>query len=192
MRCQHACHCLIALGLFSPMAAFAHPADAAFASFASGVAHPWLGLDHVVAMVLVGLWAMQLGGRARWACPLLFVCAMVAGSVLSGAMASTMSTVELLIALSVATLGTLVAFRARLPLSIASALLIVFAMSHGCAHGMEGAGGYAFTAGFAAATLSLHAVGALSAAAMMRWYRATALQALGACAAALGAVLIVG
>jgi len=87
-------------------AALAHVGDHSHMSFAEGLAHPFTGLDHMLAMVAVGLWASQIGGRALWLLPLTFPAVMAAGAALGfGGVA--LPWVEIGIAVSVLVLGTI-------------------------------------------------------------------------------------
>jgi urease accessory protein len=149
-----------ALALF-PTAAFAHTGAGATHGFLDGFSHPIGGVDHVLAMVTIGLFAFQLGGRALWAVPATFVAAMGLGGLL-GAAGFALPQVELGIALSVAALGTLVATGAKTPVAPAMALAGVFAVFHGHAHGSEmpaAASALGYGAGFLLATALLHATG---------------------------------
>jgi urease accessory protein len=134
--------------------------DHAF-SFASGLKHPLGGLDHLLAMVAVGLWASLNGGRALWAWPVAFVGVMVLGG-LAGMAGVPLPMVEPGILASVIVLGLLVLAAARLPVWAGAALVAVFAVLHGHAHGAElpaeGAA-VSYFAGFALATAALHALG---------------------------------
>lgn len=129
--------------------------------FTGGFGHPIGGLDHLLAMVAVGLWAAQLGGRARWAVPAAFLGALAAGAAL-GAGGLAFGGVEQGIAASVLVLGLLVVTAARLPLAAGMAVAAVFAVFHGVAHGAEmpaDASGAAYGLGFLAATALLHTAG---------------------------------
>jgi urease accessory protein len=129
--------------------------------FGSGFAHPLHGLDHVLVMVAVGLWAGQLGGRARWLVPMSFVAVMALGGVLAMAGLRVLYTEEGIL-LSVLVLGILVAVAARFPLPASMAIVGIFAFFHGHSHGMEmpaNAVGYAYGTGFILATALLHMVG---------------------------------
>jgi urease accessory protein len=129
--------------------------------FGSGFAHPLHGLDHILVMVAVGLWAGQLGGRARWLVPASFVVVMALGGALAMAGLRVPYTEEGIL-LSVLVLGVLVAVAARFPLPACMAIVGIFAFFHGHSHGMEmpaNAVGYAYGAGFILATVLLHAVG---------------------------------
>ena len=126
-----------------------------------GLEHPLMGLDHICAMVAVGIWAAQRGGRAIWLVPLSFVFVMAMGGAF-GMSGVSLPFVEPGIVLSVIVLGLLVAAAVRLPL-VASVLVVgLFALVHGHAHGAEipaVASGFAYAIGFLFATAILHAVG---------------------------------
>ena len=126
---------LATLLLVSPTLALAHPGHD-HAGVLSGIAHPIFGLDHLLAMVAVGLWAAQQTGKARWALPLIFVATMLLGG-LAGFAGIEMPLMETGIAGSVLALGLLVALAIRPPLVVAAALTALFAASHGVAHGLE-------------------------------------------------------
>jgi urease accessory protein len=143
-----------------PTAALAHVGVGSTSGLA-GFMHPLSGLDHQLAMVLVGIFAYQLGGRALWLVPLAFVSAMAFGGVL-GVLAAPMPFVEIGIALSVILLGAGVAFGIKPPVAVAVAAVGLFAVFHGHAHGTEmplDVSGAAYAAGFMAATALLHAIG---------------------------------
>ena len=145
----------------SGSAAFAHPGHGGAAGFSHGFLHPLGGLDHVLAMVAVGLFAAHLGGRALWAVPATFVAVMAAGGAL-GMAGMAVPFVETGIALSVVVLGLAVALRMSVPTLAAMALVGFFAVFHGYAHGAEmpaDASGASYAAGFLAATALLHAAG---------------------------------
>ena len=130
-------------------------------SFSEGLLHPFSGLDHVLAMVAVGLWASQLGGRALWLLPLTFPVVMAAGAAL-GFGGVPLAWIEIGIALSVVALGALVAFRARPSLAVSVPLIGLFALLHGYSHGVElpaEASALSYAAGFIAATAVLHLIG---------------------------------
>ena len=129
--------------------------------FVAGFSHPLLGLDHLLAMLGVGVWAAQLGGRATWLVPAAFVGVMVAGAALALSGAA-LPMVEFGIGGSVLAIGGLIAFCARLPVALAMALAGLFALFHGHAHGTELPGfahPAAYGAGFVLATALLHATG---------------------------------
>jgi len=142
-------------------AALAHVGDHSHMSFTEGMLHPFSGLDHVLAMVAVGLWASQLGGRALWLLPLTFPAVMAVGAGL-GLSGVTLPWVEIGIAGSVMVLGAVVALALRPSLAISIPLIGAFALLHGYTHGIElpaSASALSYGAGFIAATLVLHAVG---------------------------------
>jgi urease accessory protein len=141
-------------------AALAHSGAGVTSSFTHGFVHPIGGLDHVLAMVAVGLYAALLGGRALWLVPATFIGAMAAGGAL-GMTALALPHGEIGIALSVIALGLAIALRISLPVLIATALAGLFAILHGHAHGAEmpDASGLTYAAGFMLATALLHGVG---------------------------------
>ena len=150
----------MAASLFVPFAA-AHHLGAHGAGFASGVAHPLAGLDHILAMIAVGLWAAQLGGRAYWKVPLAFVSMMALGAVVATA-GLPLPAVESGIAASVLILGLLITFSARVPTTLGMMLVGVFALFHGHSHGMElpqAASAASYGLGMLLATIGLHATG---------------------------------
>ncbi|MGL6069993.1 HupE/UreJ family protein [Craterilacuibacter sp.] len=163
-----------------------HGAD----SFTQGLTHPFAGIDHLLAMFAVGLWAAQQGGRARWQGPLTFVLALAAGGML-GMLGVGLPALENGIALSVMLGGLLVVAVARVHTALALAGIGFFALWHGVAHGLEmpdNASAAAYASGFMLASALLHASGlaighgALKVSGMLRM--------LGAAIAASGAVLL--
>ena len=141
------------------------------AGLIAGMLHPFSGLDHLLAMVAVGLWAAQQGGRALWVLPLSFVGAMATGAALgmTGAAFIGMDTV---IALSVLALGLLVALRRQMLLPIAASLTAAFALFHGVAHGQEmplATSPWVYALGMLSATAVLHAAGVLVGSKARHW-----------------------
>ena len=153
---------LLSLALTSlPTAAFAHTGVGAANGFAHGFMHPIGGLDHVLAMVAVGLLAARLGGRALWLVPFSFVTMMILGGV-AGASGFCLPFVELGITGSILVLGFVIALGRQLPAAFAAALVGFFGIFHGHAHGTEmpvDAQGLLYGAGFVVATMLLHAAG---------------------------------
>ncbi|MCW4629130.1 MULTISPECIES: HupE/UreJ family protein [Marinomonas] len=152
---------LVAALLLASGAVLAHPGHEQASSFMTGFAHPMGGLDHLLAMVAIGLWAASIGGRALWAIPAAFVMTMLLGGGLAVA-GLTVPFVEQGILLSVIVLGALVLFAKRLPTTVCVAIAGGFALFHGAAHGMEmplNANGLQYALGFALATAGLHVVG---------------------------------
>jgi urease accessory protein len=141
--------------------ALAHPGHGPEQGAAAGFLHPLGGWDHILAMVAVGIWAAQLGGRALWRVPAAFVAAMAAGAVL-GHFTGAVPGIEQTVAASVLILGLLVGTAARIPVGAGMALVGLFAVFHGMAHGAAipvDADGLAYGAGFIGATALLHAAG---------------------------------
>lgn len=152
---------LAVLAAFAPSTAFAHTGVGATAGFAHGFLHPLTGLDHVLAMVMVGVFAFQLGGRALWLVPATFVGVMALGGAL-GVAGIDVPFVEAGIALSVIVLGAVVALQVRAPVAVAMAVVGLFAIFHGHAHGSEmpeSAAGAVYGLAFMLATALLHTAG---------------------------------
>lgn len=175
-----------------PGAALAHAGHDA-GTILAGMSHPVSGADHVLAMVAIGLWAAQAGGRALWAAPLTFVAAMLAGGV-AGAAGLPFPAVEPMILASVILLGAAVAMALRAPLQVALPLLAAFGAAHGWAHGAEGpqAGLAAYAAGFALVTAALHVLGIGLGLALGRLAGGRGTRVLGAVTVAAGVALAVG
>lgn len=140
--------------------ALAHLSPEQHGSFAAGLSHPVFGLDHILAMVAVGLWAAFLGGRAMWALPVSFVGFMMLGFI-AAIWAVPLPFVEPMILASVLALGLAVALSVRLPVSATVVTVGFLALFHGHAHGGElgTAAAFTFGAGFALSTALLHALG---------------------------------
>jgi urease accessory protein len=149
------------LMLLVPSTANAHTETGTVGGFGSGFLHPLTGLDHVVAMVAVGLWGAFLGAPAIWILPVIFPVVMALGGAL-GILGIPVPGIETGIALSGVILGLMVAFAATPPLRIAGAIVGVFAIFHGHAHGTElpeAANALTYAAGFVIATGLLHISG---------------------------------
>jgi urease accessory protein len=144
-----------------PTAALAHVGVGRMSGFMHGFMHPLGGLDHQLAMILIGIFAYRLGGRALWLVPLTFISVMaVAG--LFGVLGVPVPFVELGISLSVIVLGAIVAFGIKAPVAVAMGVVGLFAIFHGHAHGSEmpmDASGVEYGIGFMLATALLHAIG---------------------------------
>jgi len=150
-----------ALLIAAATAAHAHTGVGSTAGLAHGFVHPLGGIDHVLVMVAVGLFAVHLGGRALWLVPLSFISMMILGGAF-GMAGIGLPFAEIGIGLSVVVLGLAVAFEFHLPTAAAMALVGLFAIFHGHAHGAEmpeTVSGLAYGAGFGAATVLLHAAG---------------------------------
>jgi urease accessory protein len=151
----------LVLLLSSARPAFAHAQKGEAVGFVTGFLHPISGLDHVLAMVAVGLWGAQLGAPAIWPLPVAFPIVMAAGGML-GLMGVALPGTEYGIAASAILLGAAVMFEARPPLVVAATLVAFFAIFHGHAHGTElppGQSALLYSMGFVVATGCLHAAG---------------------------------
>ena len=177
--------------------ALAHTGAGHASGFAHGSVHPIGGLDHVLAMVAVGVFAARLGGRALWLVPGAFVLAMVTGGALAMAGVA-LPFIEIGIGLSIVVLGAAIAFRLDLPLAVAMALVGLFAVFHGQAHGAEmpeTASGLAYGAGFMLATVLLHAAGiglGIMPARLAPWQGLRIAQVGGGLMAAAGVAILAG
>jgi urease accessory protein len=184
---------LFAIALFlSPALAFAH-AGHDHAGLLAGLAHPVFGLDHLLAMLAVGLWAAQQSGAARWALPLTFVGTMLIGGLL-GFNGLQIPLMETGIAASVLAFGLLVAVATRLPMIVALVLTALFALTHGVAHGLElpePASPWGYAAGFVLATAALHASG-YTLVRLLPQAAAPLVRILGSASALTGAWLLAG
>jgi urease accessory protein len=144
---------------------WAHVGVHAGGGFSTGFAHPFFGLDHLLAMVAVGIWAAQMGGRSLLALPATFVTVMAIGAML-GAAGVLLPQVEGVVAISVLALGCAVGSSVRLAWHWAVPLVAAFALFHGHAHGVEipaFATPWQYFIGFAVATASLHGLGVCAA-----------------------------
>jgi urease accessory protein len=163
-----------ALAVCSPVWAHHEGSLSSAGGFAAGLAHPWFGLDHLLAMVAVGLLAAQMRGRALWLLPAAFLGMMIVGGAL-GMAGYQPPYIETGIALSVVALGAAVAWGSKYPLAAATACVGMFGLIHGHAHGAEMpalAAPALYACGFLAATALLHAVGVASGVALVghrRW-----------------------
>ncbi len=157
-RLAAAALCALAL---APVIALAHEETGQAAGFLAGLAHPVSGLDHVLAMVAVGLWGAVLGAPAIWVLPVAFPLVMALGG-LMGLLGFPLPGVEVGIAVSAIVLGVMVLAEVRPPLWLAAAIVAFFAIFHGHAHGRElpaGTSALLYSLGFVVATGLLHAVG---------------------------------
>lgn len=187
-----------ALAAFAALASFGAPAAAhtghGLDGMAAGFLHPFGGIDHLLAMLSVGVWAAQQGGRATWLLPSAFVAIMSAGGA-TGSLGGGVAGTETLIIASVLVLGAVIAAAAKPPLWIAAPLVGTFALFHGVAHGdelPEAAGAPAYAAGFIAATVLLHAAGLALAVALRTGLSHRMLRAAGAAQIGAGLLLAVG
>jgi urease accessory protein len=174
--------------LASASPAFAHTQQGQAAGFLTGLRHPTSGLDHVLAMICVGLWGAQLGAPAIWLLPVTFPMVMAIGGFFA-LLGMPLPGVELGIAASAILLGLMVAREARPPLWLAAAIVAFFAVFHGHAHGAElpaGQSGLLYSVGFVMATGCLHASG-IAIGLVHRWeWGKVVLRAAGVVVAAAG------
>ena len=148
-------------------AASAHPGHGTANGFLPGAAHPLTGLDHILAMIAVGLWAAQLvnlgsGKKALWIIPAAFMTMMAIGGALGMTHIVQLSLAEVGIGASVLVLGVLIAAAVKLPLPVSAAIVGCFAVCHGFVHGAEmpkAISGWSYGVGFITATFALHAAG---------------------------------
>ena len=166
----------------------AHVESGEAAGFLSGLEHPISGLDHVLAMVAVGLWGAQLGAPAIWLLPITFPLVMAVGGFL-GLVGVPIPAVEIGIAASSIALGAAILFQLRPTVTAALLAVCAFAIFHGHAHGTElppGESGLLYSLGFVAATGLLHALG-IGIGVVHRWdWGRRALQGAGAAVCAGG------
>lgn len=144
-----------------PTLSLAHSGHESGSGFMAGLAHPVAGMDHLLAMVAVGLWGAHLGGHARWQLPLAFIATMIVGT-LVGVSGFAMVGAEMMIVLSVVVLGLALTLTKSIKPVVAVAVCSSFALFHGAAHGAEmpvwaSVGSYAV--GFTLATAALHVAG---------------------------------
>jgi urease accessory protein len=176
-----------------PATAHAHVGVGPVHDLLHGLEHPLTGLDHIGAMVAVGIWAAQRGGRAIWLVPLSFVSVMTLGGAL-GMAGVKVPFVEPGIVLSLIVLGVFIAAAVRLPLAASVAIVSLFALAHGYAHGAEipaAASGLSYAAGFIIATACLHAVGIGFGLLTQRMHASQLVRFAGAAIAVCGLYLVV-
>ena len=182
------------LALVVPATAHAHVRSGEAIGFLSGLRHPVSGLDHVLAMIAVGLWGAQLGAPAIWLLPVTFPMVMAFGGML-GLVGAKLPGIEIGIACSAIALGVAVFLELRPSLWVAGLLVGFFAIFHGHAHGSElppGADGLLYSIGFVVATGTLHALG-ITIGLVHRWPAGrTALRAAGAVVALAGVAFLWG
>lgn len=170
-----------------PTMAWAH------AGTSAGWLHPLSGIDHLLAMIAVGAWSVQIGGRAVWIVPSAFVCFMFLGGVI-GFEHIELPLTEVGVALSVVLLGVAIALRQRLPVLVAASATALFGIFHGYAHGYEMPlmqNKVIYTAGFLTTTASLHLVGAFGAHYLQKARQGNRLLRLSGAASALCGIWLV-
>jgi urease accessory protein len=185
----------VAALVLSSSLAYAHPGGPAH-DIVHGFLHPIGGLDHMLAMIAVGLLAAQLGGRALWLIPSAFVLTMAIAATF-GVSGLVVPKVELGIAASVLVLGVAVALPFGMPVSLATLIVGAFAVFHGVAHGAEmptTISGLGYGIGFVAATAALHSLGIAAGLVTRRFGESLgnyALRTMGGCIAVIGVMMVV-
>lgn len=182
----------VASVLTTAQTAWAHP-NGVGNNFAAGFTHPFLGLDHLLAMVAVGLLAVRVGGKGLWMLPAAFLGAMLLGGLLATAGVA-LPAVEYGILASVLVLGSLVALARSLPWAAAGGLVGLCAIFHGHAHAEEMLQGSSFALyaiGFLLATAILHLSGVAAGLAISRWISVPALRFCGGAIAAASLLLMI-
>ncbi len=180
---------MLSLVLLWPQTALAHVQQGEAVGLLTGFLHPISGLDHVLAMVAVGLWGAQLGSPAIWLLPVAFPLVMAVGAMF-GLMGVPLPGIEYGIAASAILLGGAVMFEVRPPLAMAAILVGFFAIFHGHAHGTElppGQSALLYSMGFVIATGCLHAVG-IGIGTVNRWSWGRVLLRLAGAVVAMGGV----
>lgn len=192
-RAAQRCGLALATVALLSQPALAHEQAGIAGGFASGFLHPLTGLDHMIAMVAVGIWGAQLGAPAIWVLPVTFPIVMAMGGVV-GILKLPLPFQEPAIALSALVLGAAVAVRLKTPFAVAAAIVAVFAIFHGYAHGTElphAANPFAYGIGFVVATGLLHLCG-ISIGLLLRWPIGERLiRGMGAAIALLGCYFLV-
>lgn len=198
MTSHTTCHTrpvMLAALLLLPTLAAAHPGlPGHHHTLAAGLLHPLLGIDHLLAMLAVGLWAAQQGGRATWLLPTGFVGGMIAGALI-GVEGGAGALVEPGIAGSLLVLGLAVAAGRRLPVGAAFGSVLLFGLCHGQAHGAEmpiGAAPLLYGAGFLLSTALLHGAGVLAGRALLARALPSLLRLAGGTVALGGVLMLAG
>jgi urease accessory protein len=172
----------------------AHTTGGAVGGLGSGLGHPFIGVDHLLAMLAVGMWAYQLGGSSVWKVPLAFVLTLLVGASI-GLTGLSLPFIEPVIAASVMVFGLLIAMRSRVAPVLASMLVALFALFHGYAHGIEmplAATPLTYVAGFSLATIGLHGLGVMFAYVIHRTTHTMLLRVGGFGLAGTGLLLLLG
>ena len=172
----------------------AHTTGGAIGGLGGGLGHPFIGVDHLLAMLALGMWAYQLGGSNMWKVPLAFVLTLLVG-VSIGLTGLSLPFIEPVIAASVMVFGLLIAMRSRVVPVLASMLVALFALFHGYAHGIEmplATSPLTYVAGFSIATMGLHGLGVMLAYVIHRTTHTTLLRVGGMGLASTGLLLLLG
>ncbi len=177
------------LALLSALPAQAHVMDGPLGGFGSGFGHPLAGFDHLLAMLAVGLWGAQMGGRSVWTLPATFPMIMCVGGIIGMTGVLPDQPIEYGIAVSVIVLGGAIAAAWRAPEWVALVLIAAFALMHGYPHGVlapRASDPAAFTVGFVVSTGVIHVIGIAIGAALKPIGGGRLVQALGAAIALAG------
>ncbi|MEM7775848.1 MAG: HupE/UreJ family protein [Pseudomonadota bacterium] len=183
---------VFAFASFAPDTAYAHLQGGPLGGFQSGFRHPIVGIDHLLAMLAVGIWGAQMGGRNVWTLPVTFPLIMAVGGIL-GMSGFDLPYVELGIACSVFVLGLVIAFAWKAPDWAALLLIAVFAIFHGYAHGVElpqAVDPASYANGFVVATGLIHIIGIGIGLLLERPWKGQLSRALGAAIAVTGLFFI--
>ncbi len=177
------------IALLSALPAQAHVMDGPLGGFGSGFGHPLAGFDHLLAMLAVGLWGAQMGGRSVWTLPATFPMIMCVGGIIGMTGVLPDQPIEYGIAVSVIVLGGAIAAAWRAPEWVALVLIAAFALMHGYPHGVlapRASDPAAFTVGFVVSTGVIHVIGIAIGAALKPIGGGRLVQALGAAIALAG------
>jgi len=184
---------LLALLLLSPLFTFAH--DGSGSGFLAGLGHPVLGLDHLLAMISVGILSAQMGGKAIWTVPATFVTVMLVGG-LVGIGAQELPCIETGIAISVVILGIAIGFKRNFPVLLVMGFVAFFAFFHGYAHGVEMpsiAQPLFYSGGFMLSTIAIHLAGVfLGSIGSTNLQRKILLRSMGVFMAGMGFQMLIG
>ena len=183
---------ILLLVAMQPLAA--HTTGGAIGGLGSGLGHPFIVVDHLLAMLAVGMWAYQLGGSSVWKIPLAFVVTLLAGAGI-GLAGLSLPFIEPMIAASVMVFGLLIAMRYRVAPVLACLMVALFALFHGYAHGIEmplATSPLTYVAGFSIATIGLHGLGVMLAYVIHRTTHTTLLRVGGMGLASTGLLLLLG
>jgi urease accessory protein len=185
---------LLSLVAFVPALAFGHPSAEHALSFASGIVHPFGGIDHLLAMLAVGMLAAKLEGRALWILPLSFMAMLTTGAVI-GIGHEPSALVETAVAASIVAFGLLLAINRKLDVIAAAAVVGTFALAHGYAHGSEATdlSAVGYLSGMLLASAGLHALGIVTVSTMIHLKRSHAervVRLIGTMLALIGAGLM--
>lgn len=181
--------------LLFALPAYAHVMDGPLGGFGSGFGHPLAGLDHLLAMLAVGLWGAQMGGRSVWTLPATFPMIMCVGGIIGMTGLLPDQPIEYGIAVSVIVLGGAIAAAWRAPEWAALVLIAAFALMHGYPHGVlapRASDPAAFTVGFVVSTGVIHVIGIAIGAALKPIGGGRLVQALGAVISLAGSWFLFG